>query len=161
MFDGTILKDKRILAVDDEPDILEVISEEFPESNVSVAGNFEAAMNLIQNQDFDLIILDIMGVNGLELLAQARMRGMPATMLTAHAINVDSLNRSIRLGAVSFIPKDELVRLPEYIAEILEGLEQGHTHWRNLFNRLGPFFRDRLGIVWEDLERPPSKPSFD
>ncbi|MCX5873711.1 MAG: response regulator [Deltaproteobacteria bacterium] len=158
MFDGTILKDKRILAVDDEPDILEVIREEFPESSVSVAGNFEAAMNLIQKQDFDLIILDIMGVNGLELLAQARMRGMPATMLTAHAINVDSLNRSIRLGAVSFIPKDELVRLPEYIAEILEGLEQGHTHWRNLFNRLGPFFRDRLGIVWEDLESPPSPP---
>jgi hypothetical protein len=99
-----------------------------------------------------------MGVNGLELLAQASMRGTPATMLTAHAINVNSLNRSIRLGAVSFIPKDELVRLPEYIAEILEGLEQGHTHWRNLFNRLGPFFRDRLGIVWEDLESPPSPP---
>ncbi len=158
MFDGTILKDKRILAVDDEPDILEVITEEFPESRVYVAGNFDAAMDFIQNNKFDLIILDIMGVNGFELLAHSRRRRMPATMLTAHAINVDSFNKSIRLGAVSFIPKDELVRLPEYIAEILQGLEEGHTHWRRLFERLGPYFRDRLGIIWEDLEKPPNPP---
>jgi len=158
MFDYTILKDKRILAVDDEPDILEVIREEFPESLVLVAGNFETALHLIQNNIFDLIILDIMGVNGLELLAHSRQLGMPATMLTAHAINSDSLNRSIRLGAVSFIPKDELAHLPEYVAEILEGLEHGHTHWKRLFERLGPFFRDQLGIAWADLDKPPNPP---
>lgn len=158
MLDGNILKQKEFLAVDDEPDILEVIVEEFPDSNVIVAGNFDDALKLIQDKRFDLIILDIMGVNGLELLVHCRKRGMPATMLTAHAVNVESLNRSIQLGAVSFIPKDELIRLPEYIAEILQGLEQGHTHWRRLFERLDGYFKDRLGIVWEDLERPPNPP---
>jgi DNA-binding NtrC family response regulator len=158
MLDGNILKQKEFLAVDDEPDILEVIVEEFPDSNVIVAGNFDDALKLIQDKRFDLIILDIMGVNGLELLVHCRKRGMPATMLTAHAVNVESLNRSIQLGAVSFIPKDELIRLPEYIAEILQGLEQGHTHWRRLFERLEGYFKDRLGIVWEDLERPPNPP---
>lgn len=158
MFDGNILREKEFLAVDDEPDILEVIVEEFPESNVVVAGNFEAALELIQNRRFDLIILDIMGVNGLELLIHCGKRGMPATVLTAHAINVESLNRSIELGAVSFIPKDELIKLPEYIAEILDCLENGHTHWRQLFKRLGDYFKDRLGIVWEDLAKPPNPP---
>ncbi len=158
MLDGNILKQKEFLAVDDEPDILEVIVEEFPDSNVIVAGNFDDALKLIQAKRFDLIILDIMGVNGLELLVHCRKRGMPATMLTAHAVNVESLNRSIQLGAVSFIPKDELIRLPEYIAEILQGLEEGHTHWRRLFQRLEVYFKDRLGIVWEDLERPPNPP---
>ena len=158
MLEGEILREKEFLAVDDEPDILEVIVEEFPESRVTVAGNFEAAFNLIRDRRFDLIILDIMGVNGLELLVHCRKRGMPATMLTAHAINVESLNRSIQLGAVSFIPKDELIRLPEYIAEILQGLEHGHTHWRRLFERLESYFQDRLGIVWEDLGKPPNPP---
>ncbi|MFH0959167.1 MAG: response regulator [Pseudomonadota bacterium] len=158
MQDFEILKGKEFLAVDDEPDILEVIIEEFPESKVTAAGNFEEALTLIRDKRFDLIILDIMGVNGLELLIHCRKKGMPATMLTAHAVNVESLNRSIQLGAVSFIPKDELVRLPEYITEILQCLAQGHTHWKRLFERLEGYFKDRLGIVWKDLEKPPNPP---
>ncbi len=158
MVDLGILKGKRILAVDDEPDVQDTIQEALSECDVTVAGEFDAAKNLIHAESFDLVILDIMGVNGFALLEECQKRKMPAAMLTAHAVNVESLNRSLRLGAVSFLPKEELARLPELVAEILEGVGKGKSHWPRLFERLGPFFKERLGITWEDLEKPPYPP---
>ncbi len=152
------MKGKRILVVDDEPDILEVIKEQLPDCNVETAGNFDLALNLVLNGQFDLVILDIMGVSGFSLLEECRKRSLPAAMLTAHAINIDSLNRSIRLGAVSFIPKDELARLPTFVDEIFENVGHPQGHWPSLFRRIGPFFREHLGIVWENLEKPPTPP---
>ena len=158
MVDLAVLHGKRILAVDDEPDVLEVIHDELASCDVVTAGNFELAQQLILTDHFDLVILDIMGVNGFALLETCRDRKMPAAMLTAHAINLDSLNKALKLGAVSFLPKEELARLPELVAEILEGLAEGRSHWSQLFKRLGPFFKERLGIVWEDVEKPPYPP---
>jgi DNA-binding NtrC family response regulator len=158
MSDPDILAGKSILAVDDEPDVLEVVKELLHTSHVDTAHNYEAARSLISNRTYDLIMLDIMGVNGFALLELAKERRIPCAMLTAHAITVDSVNRSLRLGAVSFLPKDELGKLPELVAEILEDLAQGKSHWRRLFDRLGPFFKSRLGISWEDLERPTVPP---
>jgi CheY-like chemotaxis protein len=161
MVDTDILRGKRILAVDDEPDVLEVIKEALTECEVTTAQDFESAARLIHAQDFDLIILDIMGVRGFDLLDECRRRKMPAAMLTAHAIDVDSLNKSIRLGAVSFLPKNELARLPEIVAEALESLADGQGHWPKLFARLGAFFKERLGVGREDLEHPPHPPYSD
>ncbi|MEW6139051.1 MAG: response regulator [Thermodesulfobacteriota bacterium] len=149
-----LLNGKKLLAVDDEADVLEVIKEEFPNSTVITAQEFDSALKLINEDVFDLAILDIMGVNGFELLKACRARHQPAAILTARAINVESINRAIREGAVSFLPKEELTRLPELVAEILIELEQGRTHWARLFQRLGSYFKEKLGLTWEDLEKP-------
>ncbi|MEW6532436.1 MAG: response regulator [Thermodesulfobacteriota bacterium] len=154
MGDFEILKGKRILAVDDEPDILEIVQEQLFDSEVVTATTFESASKLINSENFDLVILDIMGVNGFDLLEQCSTRGLSAAMLTARATDIRSLNRSLQLGAVSFLPKEELGSLRELTAEILEGLEKGQSHWKKLFRRLGPLFKERFGIVWEDLEKP-------
>ena len=148
--DAQILEGKRILVVDDEPDILETVKEVLASSQVVTVGSFEEALAIINAESFDLVILDIMGVNGFALLEACRANKLPAAMLTAHAINVESLNVAIKLGAVSFLPKEELHRLPEIVAEILEDLAQGQTHWAKLFKRLGPFFKEKLGVLWED-----------
>lgn len=145
-----ILEEKRILVVDDEPDILETASAILSSSKVVTASNFNEASALIASEPFDLVILDIMGINGFALLEACRERKLPAAMLTAHAINVESLNVAVKLGAVSFLPKDTLYLLPELVAEILEGLERGQTHWEKLFVRLETFFKERLGVVWEE-----------
>ena len=145
-----ILEEKKILVVDDEPDVLETVEGILSSSKVVTAGNFDEALALITPGAFDLVILDIMGVNGFTLLEACREKKLPAAMLTAHAINVESLNLAVKLGAVSFLPKEELHRLPELIAEILEGLEKGQTHWQKLFEHLETFFKERLGIDWEE-----------
>jgi len=158
MGDYDILEGKRILVVDDEPDVLETVSDELNRCQVITAGNFSQALDLINRESFDLVLLDIMGVRGFELLEACRHRGLPAAMLTAKAVNVESLNRSIRGGALSFLPKEELGRLEELIAEILQELSEGRRHWTRLFARLGPYFKKKLGVVWADLENPPEGP---
>jgi DNA-binding NtrC family response regulator len=160
MYDQSLLDEKKLLAVDDEPDVLEVIKEAFPSSIVMTAQDFDSGLKLINENIFDLVILDIMGVNGFELLKACRDRHLPAAMLTSKAINVESLNQAIREGAVSFLPKEELHRLPEVVAEILGELEEGRSHWSKLFERLGSFFENRLGTSWKDLETPPYPGSY-
>ena len=150
----TLVHGKKLLVVDDETDVLEIFKEEFPTSSVTTAQEFSSALKLINEDVFDLVILDIMGVNGFELLKVCRARHLPAAMLTARAINVESINTAIREGAVSFLPKEELTRLPELVAEILSELEQGRTHWAKLFHRLGSYFKQKLGVSWEDIEKP-------
>jgi DNA-binding NtrC family response regulator len=150
----SIIKDKKILAVDDEPDVLDVIKELLFESRLTTASDYSTAKKLLESQDFDLVILDIMGVNGFELLELCSRRGLPAAMLTARSTDVRSLNRSLKLGAVSFLPKEELPSLREIVVEIFEDLAVGKSHWKKLFLRLGPLFKKKFGIVWEQLEKP-------
>jgi DNA-binding NtrC family response regulator len=147
-----ILKGKKILVVDDEVDVLDIVEETLASVDVVAAGSFEEATAFISAESFDLVILDIMGVNGFALLEACRAKKLPAAMFTAHAMNVESINLAVKLGAVSFLPKEELSRLPELVTEILEDLEQGQTHWAKLFKRLGPFFKQKLGILWEEQE---------
>ncbi|MBI5251022.1 MAG: response regulator [Desulfomonile tiedjei] len=153
-----ILRNKKILAVDDEPDVLEIVQEALAPCEISTADSYESAKQLISTGSFDLVLLDIMGVNGFALLELCRERQIPAAMLTANAINVDSVNKALNLGAISFLPKDELANIADHLAEMLEGLAQGKSHWRRLFDRLGPFFSDRLGLTWENIGKPRNPP---
>lgn len=160
MDERSILEGKKILVVDDEPDVLQTAVEIFDPVPIVTARSFEEGSRLIEGVRFDLVILDIMGVNGFALLEKCRARSLPAAMLTAHAVNIESLNVAIKLGAVSFLPKEELYRLPDLVAEILEELSQGKTHWAKLFRRLGPFFKKKLGLLWEDVEREQKPPLY-
>jgi DNA-binding NtrC family response regulator len=142
---------RRILAVDDEPDIIESIVEQLEDYSVVAAKDFDTAHKLIVTERFDLAILDIMGVNGFTLLDLCCARGLPAAMLTAHALTIASISLAMKLGAVSFLPKDELSRISEHVGEIFECLAEGKTHWEKLFQKLEPLFRQRLGVEWEHV----------
>lgn len=160
MTDSDILKGKKILVVDDEADVLETIKDELAVCTIITAADFDTALKLIRNNAYDLIILDIMGVNGFALLEACVKRRLPAAMLTAHAMNLESLNLAIKLGAISFLPKEELGSLPGLVAEILTDLEEGKSHWDKLSRRLGLLFKERLGVVWEELEKAPPYPPW-
>ena len=62
------LKGKKILAVDDEPDILESIEEVLENCDVDTAKDFKTAKQLLNSKTYDLVVLDIMGVQGYDLL---------------------------------------------------------------------------------------------
>ena len=160
MNDDSFLKGNRILAVDDETDVLEVINEQLHDVEVITADNYTRAKELLESERFDLVILDIMGVKGFELLKICGDRKLPAAMLTARAVTIDAINQSLKLGAVSFLPKDELGNIRALVSEILDGLEHGKSHWPKLFQRLGPLFKEKFGIIWNDLEKPMPPPIY-
>jgi DNA-binding NarL/FixJ family response regulator len=89
-----------------------------------------------------------MGVNGLVLLAEAAVRGIPTVMLTAHSLNPASLKASIQTGALSYLPKEELPKLDEFISEVLETHKSGGSTWKLLSKRLGNFFDRAFGQGW-------------
>ena len=115
------LKGKTILVVDDEPDVLTTVAEILDMCRVDKASDFETGLQLILKNTYDVVILDIMGVNGFELLKNAVLRGFPSVMLTAHAVTPEALKKSIELGAVSFLPKEMMKDLKELIEEVVLG----------------------------------------
>ena len=105
----SILNSKRILAVDDEPDVLEVLEEEIlgyaPKCIIEKATTYQEATHQLESQTYDVVILDIMGVRGFELLDQAVKRNFPAAMLTAHSLDPKSLKRSIEMEPALTSPR--------------------------------------------------------
>jgi DNA-binding response OmpR family regulator len=147
------LKGKRILAVDDEVDILETIEDILDEAHVDRAQDYETASEKIRRGKYDLAVLDIMGVDGLKLLEEAVDRGIPTVMLTAHAINPETLMASIRKGAISYLPKETLAELDTLLADLLAAHDRGEPPWKLLFDRLGDYFNERFGPDWKEKDR--------
>jgi len=149
----TFLTGKSILAVDDEADILETIEDILEESKVDTARDYETASEKIKKQSYDLVILDIMGVNGLQLLEESVAQGFPTVMLTAHAVNPEALMASIRKGAISYLPKESLSDLDDLLNELLGAYERGEAPWKLLFNKLGTYFDERFGADWKNSDK--------
>lgn len=150
----SILKDKRLLAVDDEEDILETLKEQLegiPGLVLDTAANYETGYHLLRSWTYDLVILDIMGVRGFDLLNAAVALGFPAVMLTAHALSVDALRKSIRLGARAFIPKERMAELVPFLEAVLE--KSYGSAWKHLFDKLGAFFTLSFGPEWQKSEK--------
>lgn len=144
------LKDKTILVVDDEPDILEVVEEELDMAYVEKVTNYDTAIQYLRSYTYDIVILDIMGVNGFELLKESVVRGFPTVMLTAHALTPEALKNSIELGAVSFLPKEKISELRTFLEDVVLG--GGKPVWQKLFDKLGDFFNTRFGTDWKDRD---------
>ncbi|MCC7368672.1 MAG: response regulator [Chloroflexi bacterium] len=140
----------RILAVDDEPDILETIVDVLDGATVDGARTYQEAVAFLEAHTYDVAVLDIMGVDGMELLNQTVALGIPTVMLTAHAMNPDTLKASIEQGANSYLPKEELANLGEHIADVLEAIEAGQSTWERLFNRMGRFFERAFAPGWRN-----------
>ena len=148
----SFLKNMHILAVDDEADILETIVEILDESEVDTARDYPTASAKIKEQRYDLVILDIMGVDGLQLLEEAVEREIPAVMLTAHAISPETLMESIQKGAISYLPKESLVDLDELLNALLAAYHRGEPPWKLLFEKLGDYFDKRFGPEWKEKD---------
>ncbi len=146
----TILKDKAILVVDDEPDILDSIAEQLDMCRIYRAKDYEIALQLLAALKFDIVILDVMGVRGFELLKKSVSKGFPTVMLTAHAMTPEALKESIQLGAVSFLPKEMMAELDTYLADVVTGSKK--VVWKNLLDKLGDYFERQFGADWKEKD---------
>jgi DNA-binding NtrC family response regulator len=147
-----MLKGKRILIVDDEPDVLELLTELLDMCKVDPASSFEEAKNLLENNYYHIAVLDIMGVQGYELLEIANKREIPALMLTAHAISEEHLKKSIQKGASFYAPKDEINKIATFLADVLEAKEKNKNVWAKWYERLSGFCDRRFGPNWKEQD---------
>jgi DNA-binding response OmpR family regulator len=149
-----ILDGKRLLAVDDEPDVLDTLEDiltGYPGLILDRATDYESGFHLLRSWTYDAVILDIMGVRGFDLLNAAVHLGFPTVMLTAHALSPANLKRSIELGARAYIPKEKMASIDEFLEDVLT--LQHSSSLKSTFRRLGSFFNRKFGSQWMEEER--------
>jgi DNA-binding NtrC family response regulator len=148
-----ILKDKRVLIVDDEPDILKVLEVLLPMCNLIKASTFEEAMAVLDPENIDIAILDIMGVDGYKLLEIATAKKVLAVMLTAKALSPADTVKSYKKGAAYYVPKEKMVHIATYLRDILEAEKQGGNFWGRWRQRFEAYYDEKFGKDWRDDDK--------
>ncbi len=144
-----LLEGKRILIVDDETDVLEVLEDLLDTCRLTRASSFDEARDLLENQYFDMAILDIMGVRGYELLDICNRKNVIPVMLTAYAMTPEDLRKSYENGAASFVPKEKMADIATYLTDIFEAREKGKSFWWRWFDRMADYFERKFGPDWQ------------
>jgi two-component system, NtrC family, response regulator PilR len=104
------MHDARVLIVDDEPDLVELVALTLSRMGLASAsaGNLHEAQRLLLTETFDLVLCDMRlpDGNGLDLLEwlQNRLPGLPCAVITAHG-NVETAVRALKQGAFDFLSK--------------------------------------------------------
>ncbi len=99
-----------ILIVDDEPDLLELVSLTLSRMSLETrtAADLAAARRLVKSERFDLCLTDMRlpDGDGLDLVGwiQENRPDLPVAVITAHG-NVESAVRALKLGAFDFVSK--------------------------------------------------------
>jgi len=147
----SILDGKSILAVDDEPDVLKILEEEIlpicPNCKLDKATTYETAAKKLESTYYDVVILDIMGVRGFDLLDLAVKKKLRVAMLTAHALSPEALKKSIELGARAYLPKEKLGEIVPFLEDVLT--YEYAPGWKRLFDKLKVFFDSKFESDWE------------
>jgi DNA-binding NtrC family response regulator len=149
-----LIRGKKILIVDDEKDVLEELIELLDMCKIDTADSFEAGKTRLEEGNYDVAILDIMGVNGFELLEIAKKKKVPALMLTAHSLTEESLKRSAEEGAAYFAPKEKMQDIHLYVADVIEARDKKMNSWEKWFDRFASFYDRRFhGTHWREQEK--------
>lgn len=142
--------DIRILVVDDEPDVLELVvfHLEKQQYKVAVADTGDKALKMARENLPSLLVLDLMlpGINGLEicqlLKRDPKTRDIPILMLTARAAEEDRV-KGLELGAHDYVTKPfsprELVLRVKNLLRLSNGTPDGVE-----FIEFGPFKLDTV-----------------
>lgn len=118
---------KSILIIDDEPEILNLLSRflgKNPNFSVSTFSNPISAISEVEKANFDLILLDIMmpQMNGLEVLEKIKSKkeNQKVVMMTAYS-TLDKVLKSHKEGATNYVmkPFSSLEALDNKIVEVL------------------------------------------
>ncbi len=120
---------KKILIVEDESVLLNVLNDRFDADgwNVKTAEDGEVAVELINKNKFDLVLLDLMlpKKDGFEVLKEVRenpeLRDLPIVVLSNLGAD-DDIKKALTLGA-----NDYFVKTQHPIGEILEKAKQYET----------------------------------
>ncbi len=122
----------KILVVDDETDFLETILARLKKRKLDATGvtNGEAAVDLLKNQLFDVVLLDVKmpgGMDGIEALREIK-RIQPlveVVLLTGHA-SIETSIEGMKQGAFDYLLKP--MKLEELMSKMAEAFEKKSKH---------------------------------
>lgn len=134
---------KNILIIDDDIELCELLKEylSIERFNISFAHGGLIGLDKIRNENYDLVILDIMlpEMNGLEVLKNIRTFSViPVIMLTAKGDEIDRV-LGLELGSDDYIPKPFSAR--ELVARI-----------KAIFRRLSTLSEENNGKKQDHIE---------
>ena len=142
------------MAVDDETDVLSLLEEEIlvaaPKCRFEKASTYEEAAKKLESQNYDVVILDIMGVRGFDLLELAVKKNLRVAMLTAHALTPEALKRSFDMKARAYLPKEKLGEVVPFLEDVLK--YEYLPGWKRLMKKLEAYFKTRWGEYWQKAE---------
>ncbi|HVO66534.1 MAG TPA: response regulator [Syntrophales bacterium] len=158
------MKQKKILVVDDEKDIVDLITYNLEQEKYTVVKAYdgESALDLVKTEKPDLIVLDLMlpGIRGFDVCKFIRKNPetevLPVIMLTAKANHVDRII-GFELGADDYIAKPFNVK--ELIARIHAVLRR--TELRPDSEKVESFTYKSLHINYRTYEVTVDKKKID
>ena len=138
----------RILVVDDEPDITDMIVRHFTFKGYDIVGVNDPAeaLKMIEDQNFQIVISDIVmpGLDGLELLRRIKEYngGIQVIMITGY-VTMHNILTAMRRGAetIFFKPLQDLDKVEDCIEKCVERIDM----WRNILKELGVVARREKG----------------
>jgi DNA-binding NtrC family response regulator len=154
MHGDKLIRGRKILIVDDEQDVLELLVELLDMCRIDTAQSYEEGKKLLEKENYDVAILDIMGVKGFDLLEIANKHDIPALMLTGHALSEENLKRSAEEGAAYYAPKEKMDQIALFVTDVVEAREKNKNAWVRWFERLGGFYDKRFtGPNWREKQK--------
>ncbi len=151
---NSFLKDKQILAVDNEWDVIETIQDVLSGACLDVTRNHERALEKIELTQYDLAILDIMDDHGFLLLEECVKRDIPAIILISVTAPRELLMKAVKKGAVSYLAKKHLDELGTLIHQLFSSQNQGNPAWKVMFKKLKGYnkrFKDKMEDINGDF----------
>ena len=147
------LEGKSVLIVDDEPDVLDTLEDLLSICDVQRASSFTEAKEKLETHNFDLVILDIMGVDGYALLDIATEKEMTAVMLTANALSPEDTIKSHKKGAAYYLPKEEMTNIEKHLNDVLQAQAEGKSTWWRWFDNFASFYERKFGSDWQNKDQ--------
>src|SRR4030042_1602870 len=126
---------EKILLADDDRQLRETLRDFLVSQRyeVTAASDGHEALAALQEQEFDLALLDLMlpGYSGLDLLSQLKARTLDTEVIlfTGHA-GLESAVQALRLGAYDYLVKADL-RLADLQTLVTRALERRHLALEN------------------------------
>lgn len=123
----------RVLIVDDEDDFRETIVKRLKSRKIAAEGAEDGikALELIDNTEFDVIVLDVKmpGMDGIETLRRIKSKKphIEVIMLTGHA-SVEFGIKGMQLGAFDYVMK------PAPLHDLLDKIRQAYDKKKGLIS---------------------------
>ncbi len=143
----SILNDKTVLAVSKDPDVLAVLEEEIvddcPACQFHKALSYQEAVERIHSFDYDAVLLDMVGVRGLNLAEMASRRNFPIAVLTAHPLTPEVLENRLGVKIQAYLPKEHIGEIVPFLEELF--IRRSVRGWKRFFLKIGKKFE----VDWE------------